>query len=279
MIENAPVKQIRHGNLTIEGYSRAAVQSYWRINELRMGFDLGAHPWEFMGTATWLISHTHLDHIAALPSYVARRRLMKMAPPTIYLPEHAVSAVKQLLVNFSRLDRGRLPCDLVGVVAGDQIEFSRELTIDVVETKHTVPSVGYVVHERRKKLKSIYADHSGDELREMREQGIEITDELRMPLLGYLGDSSPEGLDWNPLFYQVKILIAEMTFVAPDHRKELIHKNGHMHLDDYVARQDKFENELIVAGHLSTRYNAKQVMALVEKKLPGLLDGRLHIWL
>ena len=39
-----------------------------------------------MGTPTWLISHTHLDHIAALPVYVARRRMMKMEPPTIYLP-------------------------------------------------------------------------------------------------------------------------------------------------------------------------------------------------
>ena len=34
-------------------------------------------------------THCHLDHIAALPLYVARRRLMKMAPPRIYLPAFA----------------------------------------------------------------------------------------------------------------------------------------------------------------------------------------------
>ena len=71
------------------------MQTYWRIPELKLGFDFGAQPWSFMGTATWFVSHTHLDHIAALPVYVARRRMMKMEPPTIYLPERAVETVEQ----------------------------------------------------------------------------------------------------------------------------------------------------------------------------------------
>ena len=86
MIDNLPLKKLVYNNLTIEGYSRAAVQTYWRFPELKIGFDLGAQPWSFMGTGTWFVSHGHLDHIAALPIYVARRRMMKMDPPTIYLP-------------------------------------------------------------------------------------------------------------------------------------------------------------------------------------------------
>ena len=96
-VDNAPVRTLQHQNLTIEGYSRAAVQSYWRVPELKVGFDLGAQPWDFMGTPTWLITHTHLDHVAALPVYVARRRMMKMEPPTIYLPAEAVEDVRRLL--------------------------------------------------------------------------------------------------------------------------------------------------------------------------------------
>jgi len=83
MIENAPLRTLTHKGLTVEGYSRAAVQSYWRVPELKLGFDLGGQPWGFMATSTCFISHTHLDHIAALPVYVARRRMMKMEPPTI----------------------------------------------------------------------------------------------------------------------------------------------------------------------------------------------------
>src|SRR5689334_9261826 len=105
MVQNLPVKTLPFKNLTIEGWSRAAVQSYWRIPELKLGFDLGAQPWSFMGTETWFVTHTHLDHIANLPVYVARRRMMKMEPPTIYLPEHAVETVDKLLKLFTRLDR------------------------------------------------------------------------------------------------------------------------------------------------------------------------------
>ena len=106
-VDNAPYFTHKHDGLTIEGWSRAAVQSYWRIPELNIGFDLGAQPWDFMGTPTWFVSHTHLDHIAALPVYVARRRMMKMEPPTIYVPEEAVEDVNRLLKIMHRLDRGR----------------------------------------------------------------------------------------------------------------------------------------------------------------------------
>src|SRR6187397_3147712 len=115
MVDNAPVLKLQHAGLTIEGYSRAAVQSYWRVPELKVGFDLGAQPWDFMGTPTWMITHSHLDHIAALPVYVARRRMMKMEPPTIYLPVEALEDVQRLLRIMHRLDRGRLVCNLVGV--------------------------------------------------------------------------------------------------------------------------------------------------------------------
>jgi ribonuclease Z len=279
MLNNVPFKSMSLAGMTIEGYSRAAVQTYWRIPELKVGFDLGAHPWDFMGTATWFITHSHLDHIASLPVYVARRRMMKMEPPTIYLPEHAVEMVEHLLKIVARLDRGRLPCQLVPLKPGDEVELSRELVVSASATKHTVPSLGYVVWERRRKLKAEYTSLSGDQIRDLRLSGTEVTEERRIPVLAYLGDSSPEGLDNCPAMYEAQVLISEMTFVAPGHRKEKIHKHGHMHLDDYVQRQDRFQNTAIVAGHFSTRYHDAQVERFVRKALPSLLDGRLHIWL
>jgi ribonuclease Z len=70
-----------------------------------------------------------------------------------------------------------------------------------------------------------------------------------------------------------------MSFVAPGHRKEKIHKHGHMHLDDFVERQARFQNELVIAGHFSTRYRDKQIVHYVKKSLPDMLGGRLHLWL
>lgn len=279
MTENVPLLTHEHGDLTVEGYSRAAVQSYWRIPELKLGFDLGAHPWEFMGTPTWMISHAHLDHIAGIPLHVSRRRLMKMAPPRILMPAYMTKNVRKMLNSFESLDRGKMPCDLIGLVAGDEFELSRELVLKTFRTTHTVTSMGYVIFERRNKLKPEYHGLPGEKIRDLRESGTEVTEEVRVPLIGYTGDTSPRGLDDNPLFYEVKILITEMTFVAPDHRQDLIHKNGHMHVDDFVNRKDNFKNELVVASHLSTRYSRKQAIHHVKKRLPDMLDGRLKLWI
>jgi ribonuclease Z len=279
MVNNLPVKSLQHGDLTIEGYSRAAVQTYWRIPELKLGFDLGAQPWSFMGTETWFVTHGHLDHIAALPVYVARRRMMKMEPPTIYLPTATIPPIREILKQFTRLDRGRLPVNLIGVEPGMEFELSREHVVTAVATTHTVPSLGYIVWQRKRKLRPEYHGLSGNEIRDIRLGGTEVTEEVREPLLGYLGDSSPAGLDSNPAFYEARILICELTFVAPGHRRERIHKFGHMHLDDFVERQDRFQNELVIAAHLSTRYGASAVERMVRRALPDLLDGRLMLWL
>ncbi len=278
-VDNAPVRTLQHQNLTIEGYSRAAVQSYWRIPELKLGFDLGAQPWSFMTTPTWFVSHTHLDHIAALPVLVARRRMMKMEPPTIYMPAEAVENVEALLRAFQRLDRGRMPADLIGLKPGDEVELSRELVVRAFATRHTVPSLGYLVWERRKKLKPEYHALSGEQIRDLRLSGVEVSAEVRIPKAAYLGDTAPPGLDALPETYKAQILILEMTFVAPNERASVIHKYGHTHLEDLLERADRFENEVIIASHFSTRLHPDQIQRIVEKRLPESLKGRLKIWL
>ncbi len=278
-VDNAPVRTLQHKSLTIEGYSRAAVQSYWRIPELKLGFDMGAQPWSFMSTPTWFVTHTHLDHVAALPVLVARRRMMKMEPPTIYLPAEAVEGVEALLRAFQRLDRGRMPVNLIGLKPGDEVDLSRELVVKAFATKHTIPSLGFLVWERRKKLKPEYQALTGEQIRDLRLSGVEVSAEIRIPKVAYLGDTAPPGLDATPEIYRAEILILEMTFVAPNERAAVIHKFGHTHLEDILLRADKFENEVIIASHFSTRLHPDQILRIVEKRLPDSLKGRLKIWL
>jgi ribonuclease Z len=279
MIDNAPILTHQHGGLTIEGYSRAAVQSYWRIPELKLGFDLGAQPWDFMGTPTWMVTHTHLDHVAALPVYIARRRMMKMEPPTVYVPAPALEDVRRLLMIMQRLDRGRMVCQLLGVEAGQEIELSREHVVTAFATTHTIPSLGYLVWERRRKLKDEYIGLAGEQIRDLRLSGVEVTREVRTPIVAYTGDTSPAGLDNFPALYDAKILITELSFIRPNHRREKIHKFGHMHLDDYLERADRFKNELIICMHFSTRYHPHEARRLIEAKLPESLAKRVKLWL
>ena len=299
-VDNAPYLSYRHGGLTIEGWSRAAVQSYWRIPELNVGFDLGAQPWDFMGTPNWFISHTHLDHVAALPIYLARRRMMKMSPPKVYVPQENRDDVERLLKIMHRLDRGRQAVELIGVAPGDEFELDRQHTIQAFatdttdatvsddddesqivttfDTVHTIPSRGYLVSDVRKKLKEEYIGLPGNKIRDLRLAGEEITREVRVPLVAYTGDTSPRGLDNFPACYDARILITEMSFIRENHRREKIHKYGHMHLDDFIERADRFQNELIVVGHFSTRYHPKEVFKLLDQKLPAQLRAKIRLW-
>lgn len=277
-VDNAPYLTHTHAGFTIEGWSRAAVQSYWRIPELKIGFDLGAHPWDFMGTPTWFVSHTHLDHVAALPVYVARRRMMKMEPPTIYVPAEAIDDVRKLMTIMNRLDRGRQLADLRPVERGQEIELSREHVVTVFDTVHTIPSRGFVVWDRRQKLKDEFVGLRGDQIRDLKFAGTEITREVRTPLVAYTGDTAPPGLDNEPACYKAKILITELSFIRANHRRDKIHKFGHMHLDDFAERADRFENELIVAAHFSTRYHPNEVRRLLDARLPPQLKPKMKLW-
>jgi len=278
-VDNAPYLTHAHGGLTIEGWSRAAVQSYWRIPELKVGFDLGAQPWDFMGTPHWFISHSHLDHIAGLPIYVARRRMMKMEPPTVYVPVECIDDVRKLLLIMQRLDRGRQTCDLVGLEAGVEIELSRELVVTTFATTHTIPSLGFIVWDRRQKLKDEYLGLPGETIRDLKLGGTAITREVRTPLVAYTGDTSPKGLDDCPAAFEAKILITELSFIRANHRRDKIHKYGHMHLDDFLERADRFKNELVVVGHFSTRYHPHEVVRVLEAKLPPELRSKMKLWI
>jgi ribonuclease Z len=278
MIDNLPLKSLVHGGLTIEGYSRAAVQTYWRVPELKLGFDMGGSPWAFTGTQTFLFSHAHLDHMLALPGYVSRRRMMKMEPPLIIVPEEIVENVEKMLRAWQRLDRGYMHYQIVGMSPGQEHELSRDHVVTAFATEHRVPSRGYVVWERRRKLKPEYHGLTGDQIRDLRLNGKEVSAEVRTPLVCYCGDTAPGGLDHEPAVYLSKILITEMTFYRPEHRKEKIHKFGHTHLDDILARAERFQNEKIILSHFSTRYHVEQVVRAVERKLPAALKGRIELW-
>src|SRR5262249_15014756 len=213
-VDNAPVLSHRHGGLTIEGYSRAAVQSYWRIPELKLGFDLGAQPWDFMGTPTWFVSHTHLDHVAALPVYVARRRMMKMDPPTVYLPAESLDDVEKRMLVMQRLDRGGQVADVRGVAAGDEIELSREQVVKAFDTVHTIPSRGFVVWERRNKLKDEFVGLPGEKIRDLKLSGVAITREGRIPLVAYPGDTAPAGAGDHPAGYEAEGVVTAVSVLT-----------------------------------------------------------------
>jgi ribonuclease Z len=277
-IENAPYLSHRHGGLTIEGWSRAGIQTYFRIPELRVGFDLGDIPWDWTATNSWFITHAHLDHLAALPGFLARRGMLKYPPAVIHLPAEIVEDVRVLLRAWEALDRGKLECELVGMKRGDAVDLSKDHYVTAFETAHPIPSRGYVVWERRHKLKEEYIGLPGEKLKELREAGATVTSEVSVPLVCYTGDTGPAGLDADPAVYAAKVLITELSFARPEHSRERIHAFGHLHLDDFVERAERFCNELIVAAHVTSRDDPDDFRRWVRDRCPRGLGERIKVW-
>ena len=84
-----------------------------------------------------------------------------------------VQAAARLL---RELDRGRMPCRLVPTNPGDEIELSRENVVTVVATRHTIPSLGFIVWDRRRKLKAEYQGLAGEQIREVLEVDLDRGD-------------------------------------------------------------------------------------------------------
>jgi ribonuclease Z len=279
MIDNSPYQSLHHGGITIEGYSRAMVQSVWRVPEWNIGFDLGALPWQFIGTPTWFVTHAHLDHLAALPLLASRRAVMELAAPTtIYLPEAVVDDAYAMLKLWERLDKGPQSCTLNGLAPGDEVILGPHRAVTTIATSHPVPSLGYVVWERRQKLRPEFQSLTGPEIRDRRAAGVSVTEEQRIPLLCYTGDTNPTGLDANPIVYEAQILITELSFVRVNHPREKIHAFGHMHIDDFIERADLFRNELVVVAHVSSRYEIEETKKAIEENVPAGLRERMYVW-
>ena len=267
------------GNWILEGKSSSAVATYIRIKELDLIFDLGRCPMNFIGTNHVFISHFHLDHYFGLPIYISQRWLAGMQPGHIYVPATGFKQLKHILNKLSELDAGKgWNYHIIPVETGDAIPFRRNLIAHILPGNHSVPAVSYLICEIRNKLKEEYRDLSGKEIVELKKSGTQITKEVQLPLVAYLGDTRGISSDTHPLLHQCKLLICECTFITPDHR-ERAKKTKHFHLDMLPAFLEQFESEYIVLNHFSRRYTPDLIREVVYNQLPSSEHSRVSLFI
>src|SRR4051794_41862510 len=76
-VDNAPVRSLQHKGMTVEGYSRAAVQTYWRGAPPKVGFVPRGQPRSFLGTPHRVFSPPPPPPTTPPPALGARRGRMK----------------------------------------------------------------------------------------------------------------------------------------------------------------------------------------------------------
>jgi ribonuclease BN (tRNA processing enzyme) len=106
---------------------------------------------EMRGINHVLLTHSHLDHVAALPLMVDAVAAQRSSPIEVYALQGTIDALKTHLFNnviwpdFSRIPTPDAPFLTFHAIELEQILFLGGKSVEVLPAVHTVPAVGYAV--------------------------------------------------------------------------------------------------------------------------------------
>lgn len=264
----------------VQGISVAGEQAVVQVPELDLVFDIGLCPRPVLSASTIALSHAHMDHIAGLP-YWFSQRYFQQQPPGRVICHHAIAGpLDRMMQGWVDLEQQRTPYEIVPLAPGQSTPLGRDRSLVGVEMPHTVPAMGFSVTERRRKLKPEFAGQSQQEIRALREKGVDVAQETEIPLVSYTGDTSPGDHLLQDAFKKAKILIVECTFFLAEHY-DRAGKGQHLHIRDIERYLGEWEAEDVVLVHLSRRTPlplAREVVADVAqgRRVHILMDSRTN---
>jgi ribonuclease Z len=288
MIPKPPPREPSLGFLYIPpfrvwGDSIAGESTAIYLPELDLGLDIGTCPRAMLPAKHLAISHGHMDHIGALAYFCSQRRFQGMGNARVICDSRIAPAIRRMMDGYVDLERQRTPYDLIPLLPDQPFEIKNNIFLRGFETEHTCPSFGYVVSEKRTKLRPEFLGLPQEKLRELKERGVEITRSFEIPLIAYTGDTAPGPHLVREDVRKAKIVISECTFFEPEH-KERARVGMHMHLDDIAEWLRVLECEAMILAHVSRRtdlaYARQRVAALAgeraAEKVFILMDYRFN---
>lgn len=258
-------------NLTLKGYSVAALRTNFYIKELGIMLDAGLSS-PNVTINHLFVTHPHSDHIANLPfhihSYKAPDKIQIYIPKGIEKHLKAFIESAYLLSSHTFLEDLNIKSeelflynffDLINVEPGMILPIlikKKKYKAEVFKCYHTVPCVGYGITEIRTKLKEELKEKTPKELAELRKQGIDLNREVDLKLFCYLGDTSKEifaGDEWDKVT-QYKTIIIECTFIV-DEDIDQAEKTKHIHWKSLHPVIEKHPWNTFILIHFSQRYH------------------------
>jgi len=281
MIPNPPPRRPQLGFLylppyRVQGLSVAGEHSAVQIPELDVCFDMGVCPRAMLASKFVALTHGHMDHTAAIAYYFSQRSFQGMGTGTLCCPESLAGPLHALMEAWVDVEGQRTPYHLVPMRPDREIEIKPKTLLRAFATSHTVPSVGYVVVERRTKLKPELAGLSQEQIVQRKRRGEEVTHSFDVPLICYTGDTMWGDWASREDVLKARILITECTFIEPAHRKRA-NVGKHLHLDHIGRLLDRSEAEAVVLTHLSRRTHVREVRRQIDARLSQAQRARVHV--
>lgn len=259
----------------VQGYSVAGEATSINIPEMDVCFDMGMAPRSALAAKFCALSHGHMDHVGGLAYWCSQRNFQGMGPGTIVCDARIESDVRGMMDGFQNLERQKTPYELIPLEHEQEIQIKNNIMLRAIHTEHTAPSCGYVVVEKRTKLKEHLVGLPQEKLRDMKQRGEEIVNHLEVPLIAYTGDTLPGAHLLRDDVRKAQVIISECTFFEPDH-KERAKIGMHMHVDDLVEWLKLTECEHMVVVHLSRRTHLGQARKQLNQLAGKELASKVH---
>jgi ribonuclease Z len=253
-------------------FSKALYSSWCHVPQYNILFDCGE------GCATSIgnylagieficLTHFHGDHVLGLPSVVGCRNsgrgisrnrdtLDHNKPLTVYYP---VDNDASDLINFVMSRNGnwlRYKLEFVPISVGFELDLGNKQTLRAISMSHqkNKSTLGYVIYEKRSRLKEQFRDKDIPRLIASGVKKDELNETYRANLFAYCLDAykinEPEQL------LGVKDIIMDCTFMSEEDRDD----PTHFTLDEAYNFYKEVKGVNMYGAHLSGRYNFNKIV-------------------
>jgi ribonuclease Z len=217
-----------------------------------------------------------------------RRMMQNPIPAVYYIPEAVYGLAIDLVkaetlfegVSEERFDLPRLECVRAG--APFALAYRKDLEIFPFNVKHSIPAFGYTVHCKKKKLKPEYLSCKREEIISMKKSGVEITNDVREPLVSFMGDCLGESLWEERHIWNSSAVVCECTFLDSD-ETSMARKKGHTHIEHLARILSKIGNKMacqnIILTHFSMKYSKSYILEMVDKIIPQEFKEKVKVFL
>jgi ribonuclease Z len=265
--------------LAVGGYSLGGFASCLDVPTFKLAVDMGVCIDRVVSRNLILITHAHVDHLGALAQHAAQRGLRRMKPATYILPPGIEDDVVELLNSWRKLDGGALQANLVTLEPGESHAVRADLAVRPFRTRHRVVSQGYLFESSKKRLADQYQSLTGDEIRELRGQGVDVGVTTTSLSLAVTGDTRLDAVLAQPEVLGAERLVLECTFMDDAIDIEGARSRGHVHLYEVAeaAEAGLFTGKALLLNHVSPRHSKAEALNQMKRHLPPDLMARTQL--